>query len=120
MAKATSQKPTRVECRFEQELVDKIDHFKDVESTRLGQNLSRNDFLRLCAEHYIAWIVSDYDVPVATVQRMNQMVDALNGVTSRLATLEDTTYEGFNALMQLRSASHNYLANDPLRVSDED
>lgn len=95
----------RLECRFEADLADKIEYFAQKEG------LSKTDFLEEAAKYYIAYLMGDFDISSPMVQRLNQMLEVMIGVDSRLSGLEDTTRAGLQSIMQL-SRGENYLLTD--------
>lgn len=96
----------RVECRFDEDLRDDIDYY----AKKVG--LSRNEFIAESARYYIKYIQNDFDVPLAMVQRTNQLVDLVASLNGRLDSLEDTTKSGIQSIIQLTRGDNYLLDND--------
>lgn len=74
----------RVTVRMSQQEYDQIKHFANRE------DVSVNQFILNSCEHYQNWILKDFDVPTAMVQRQNQMVESINRLNSTQANLVKT------------------------------
>lgn len=61
----------RISLRVDTDLLDKIKHFS------YKEGISSNQWIEDAINHYINWINDDYDVPTASVQRINQILDLL-------------------------------------------
>lgn len=86
-------------------------HTKDFErmaywSEQYG--MDRTEFLITSMNHYIKWRNQDYDLPTAEIQRLNQMVDAMNNLASRQENLENSVINGFDAILGIFRGD-NYL-----------
>lgn len=62
----------RVSVRMSEETYDKIKHFA------AREDVSVNQFMIDSCQHYINWILTDYDLPSAEIQRLNQIISVLN------------------------------------------
>lgn len=68
-------------------------------STKFG--MDQTEFLLTAMRHYVAWRNQDYDLPTAEVQRLNQMVDAVQNLAVRQEHLEKSVVNGIDALLGL-------------------
>lgn len=93
----------RVSVRMSEETYDKIKHFASKEE------VSVNQFMIDSCLHYINWILTDYDLPRAEIQRLNQITTVLNDLVESsesqnksLRYFMDTFYNvtGSQALLQ--------------------
>lgn len=73
--------------------------------------LSINELLRDAIELYIAYQNKDYDIPSLEIQRLNQLVDSINILSSNVGSLEKVTVAGFDSLISL-TRGDNYLLED--------
>lgn len=73
--------------------------------------MDRTEFLITSMQHYIKWRNQDYDLPTAEVQRLNQLVDAIQNMTASQKSLENSTISGFNAMLGVIRGG-NYLVDD--------
>lgn len=99
----TPSKKQRIEGRYDEKFVAMLDYYAAKES------ISRNEFMEQACRHYIAWVNDDFDVPTASIQRINQMVDMVSVLESRMKSLEHTVGNGIQSIVQL-SRGDNYLA----------
>ena len=75
------------------------------------RQVSINDYVQECIEHKIRFENKDYDLPTLEVQRMNQLIDAINTLSSNVQSLEHITTSGFDSLLGL-TRGDNYLLED--------
>lgn len=73
--------------------------------------MDRTEFLLASMHHYIRWRNQDYDLPTAEVQRLNQMIDAVNNLAVRQESLEKTAISGFNSMLGIIRGD-NYLVDE--------
>lgn len=78
-------------------------------SDRYG--MDRSEFLITAMRHYVKHRNQDYDLPTAEIQRLNQMVDAVNNLAANQEALQTTIVNGFDALMGL-ARGDNYLNDE--------
>jgi len=103
-----SSKPVKKErhnMRMYEEDYQKLVYWSD----RFG--MDRTEFLICAMHHYIKWKNGDYDLPSAEIQRLNQMVDAVNNLAVNQENLQRTIISGFDAMMGIIRGS-NYLVED--------
>lgn len=99
----------RVTLRLDPALYEQVKHFA------AQDDMSVNEFMQASIEHYIDWILHDYDLPAASIKRLNQLVDAQNAVKGSLDALALQTQNGFAGLYGVMSGG-DYLSHD----TDED
>lgn len=75
-------------------------------SERFG--MDRTEFLIAAMHHYIKWRNQDYDLPTAEIQRLNQMVDAMQSLVTNQQNLEQTITNGFDSMLGIIRGD-NYL-----------
>lgn len=73
--------------------------------------MDQTDFLITAMRHYVKWRNQDYDLPTAEVQRLNQMVDAVNNLVSSQGHLEKSVVNGFDAMLGIIRGD-NYLVEE--------
>lgn len=71
-------------------------------------DMDRSEFLMTAMRHYVKHRNQDYDLPTAEIQRLNQMIDAVQNLAQNQASLQTTIVNGFDALMGL-ARGDNYL-----------
>lgn len=101
--KKTNQ--VRVEFKVPFDFLAKLEHFSKQE------NLSRSDFILEACESYINQIVTDFDIPTASVQRINQLVEGMISMENRMESLEKTVDTGLRSFIEL-SRGNNYLLEE--------
>jgi len=70
--------------------------------------MDRTEFLITAMYHYIKWRNQDYELPPMEVQRLNQMVDAIQNLVVNQSNLENTVINGFDAMLGIIRGD-NYL-----------
>lgn len=73
--------------------------------------MDKTEFLVAAMHHYIKWRNQDYDLPTAEIQRLNQMVDAVESLASRQESLESTVVSGLTSMLGIIRGD-NYLVDD--------
>lgn len=74
-------------------------------------NVSINDYLLRAIEHMIKYENKDYDLPVAEVQRLNQLIDLIENLSFNVSNLEKVTVSGFDSLLTLVHGDNDYLVD---------
>lgn len=92
----------RITFRVSEDDVSKIDHYAEREG------LTRSEFMYAAVEYYMKWINSDYDLPRAEIQRLNQLVDGFNSLTKAVENNTNVTLSGFDGMMNIYRGD-NYL-----------
>lgn len=95
----------RVEFRVPSDFFVKLDHFAKKEG------ISRSEFITEACEHYMNQIVTDFNVPVASVQRINQLVEGMTAMERRMFTLENVVDTGLRSIIDL-TKGENYLMDE--------
>ena len=72
--------------------------------------MDRTQFLITAMYHYIKWRNQDYDLPSLEIQRLNQLVDAMQSLVVNQANLENTVMNGFDAMLGIIRGD-NYLVD---------
>lgn len=75
------------------------------------RGMSINEYLFHSLEHMIAWENQDFDVPVAMVQRTNQMVDLVTALRSDVDNLQSEIHSMADSLLNL-TRGDNYLLEE--------
>ena len=75
------------------------------------REMSINGYLLHSIQHMIAWENQDFDVPVAMVQRVNQLVDLVAGLRSDSANLQEEIHSMADSLLNL-TRGDNYLLEE--------
>lgn len=73
-------------------------------------HISATEWLMQAIAHYIDFENKDYDLPPAEIQRLNQLVDATNKLTSQISSLEHVSTSGFQAILRFTHGD-NYLSD---------
>ncbi|MGC6586673.1 hypothetical protein ACPV3A_17100 [Paenibacillus sp. Dod16] len=71
-------------------------------------DMTYTELLMRGARHYVAWRNQDFDLPTAEMQRLNQLIDAMNNMASSNERLSNTVINGFDAMMGIMRGD-NYL-----------
>lgn len=95
----------RKELRVTEDDADKYEHWAE------KNDLSFNEFMQVAANFYIHWQLNDYDVPLATVQRINQLVASQTALSQSMKQMSGTIRDGFEGLYGLMNDG-SYLAHD--------
>lgn len=78
-------------------------------SDRLG--MEQSELLITAMYHYVKWRNGDYDLPTAEIQRLNQMVDAVESLVVSQEHLEKSVVNGFDAMLGIIRGD-NYLVEE--------
>ncbi|MCR6108719.1 hypothetical protein HXA34_20695 [Salipaludibacillus agaradhaerens] len=78
-------------------------------SDRFG--MDQTDFLINAMYHYVKWRNQDYELPTAEIQRLNQMIDAVQNLAVNQQHLEKSVVNGFDAMLGIIRGD-NYLVED--------
>lgn len=110
MAKAASvSESPNTQYRFTAVVDDEMYHNVRYWANKRG--ISVNDLLRDALALYIARANKDYDLPTLEVQRLNQLIDGFNALSSNINSLEKIVTSGFDSLVSL-TRGDNYLLED--------
>lgn len=100
-----SMKPQAMTIRLDPELMANVEYWA------ARKEMSKNEYIVWAVNHAIAWENRDYDLPTAEIQRLNQLVDAMESLSSNVRALEDMTQAGFDSLLGL-TRGDNYLLEE--------
>lgn len=78
------------------------------------KGLTQTEYVQDSIDHMIAWENKDYDLPTAEVARLNQIVDGLYNLSSRVGSLEKVIISGFKSLLGL-TRGDNYLLEEDVK-----
>ena len=65
------------------------------------KGMAINSYVALAIENAIKYENKDYDLPTAEQQRLNQLIDLITSLLTRISSLEDVTISGFESLISL-------------------
>lgn len=74
-------------------------------------DMDRTEFLISAMQHYIKWRNQDYDLPTAEIQRLNQMIDAVDNLAMTTEHMEKSLINGFDSMLGIIRGA-NYLVDD--------
>ena len=106
MNKPTANASTRnrkMSLRLTEDEYDKLNYY----SEKWG--MTKTDIMLESFEHYIRWVNSDYDLPTAMVQKVNQLTDAMNKLKVSNDNLIKSNNSGFETLIGFYRGE-NYLS----------
>lgn len=98
----------KMSLRLTDDEFDLLNHYSD----KWGK--TKTDIMVDSFEHYIRWVNSDYDLPTAEIQRLNQMVDVVDRLIVSQENLERSTITGIESVLGF-VRGENYL-NDSEEV----
>ena len=78
------------------------------------KGLTKTEYVQDAIDHMIMWENKDYDLPTAEVARLNQLVDGLYNLSSRVSSLEKVIISGFESLLGL-TRGDNYLLEEDVK-----
>lgn len=96
----------RLNIRLTPDDMDKLKYWADKHDMKCAE------FLRFCLEEQIKRDNSDYDLPVAEVARLNQLIDVVTTLSSNVKSLESVTVSGFDSLLGLTRGDNYLLEQD--------
>lgn len=73
--------------------------------------ISENEFVSEAIKLKVRHANGDYDLPTAEIQRLNQLIDLIGGMSSNLNNLEQVVVSGFDSLVSL-TRGDNYLLDN--------
>lgn len=74
-------------------------------------DMSINEFIPAMLDRWISIANGDYELPTLEIQRLNQIIDVVAGLSSNIQSLESVTISGFDSLLKLTKGD-NYLLED--------
>lgn len=98
-------KEDRYSMRMYSEDFDKLNYWSE------RYDMDKTEFLVTSMNHYIKWRNGDYDLPNMEIQRLNQMIDAVNNLISTNENIETSVISGFDAMLGIIRGD-NYLVDD--------
>lgn len=100
-----SEKTYKTSLRLTKEQADKLKHFSEREG------ISKNEFIIEAIEYYINFLNHDFNIPDATVERLNQIHELFEIMSSNMENLERTMISGFSTITGLARGG-SYLDED--------
>ncbi|WP_078598345.1 hypothetical protein [Evansella clarkii] len=73
--------------------------------------MDQTEFLINAMYHYVKWQNQDYDLPTAEIQRLNQLIDAIENLSTNQHHLGKSVVNGFDAMLGIIRGD-NYLVED--------
>lgn len=106
MGKTTSasSRNRKMSLRLTEDEYDKLNHYAE------KWDMTKTDIILESFEHYIRWINSDYDLPTAEIQRLNQLIDANSKLTTVVMNLEKMVVSSNESLVGF-VRGENYLSD---------
>ncbi len=83
----------KMSLRLTEDEFDLLNHY----SEKWGK--TKTDIMLESFEHYYRWVNSDYDLPTAEIQRLNQIVDVVNRLVTSQENLERSTISGIESII---------------------
>lgn len=87
------------------------DEYQQLAYWAASKEMSVNEYLKRAIEMQIKFDLKDYPLPELEVQRLNQLVDVITGLSSNMKSLEDVVVSGFTTLTGL-TRGDNYLLDE--------
>lgn len=104
-AEARAQKTDRHSMRLYPQDYDALAYWSE------RFEMDKTELLVTAMYHYIKYRNGDYDLPVAEIQRLNQLTDTVKSLVSSQEALQKTVVSGLDALIGI-SRGENYLVED--------
>lgn len=92
-------------ARVDEEMYQRVQYWAE------KRRCSVNEYLNLSLDHMIRWENQDYELPTLEQQRLNQLINSINALTSDVRCLEHITTNGFKSLIGL-TRGDNYLLDE--------
>ncbi|MBD5585073.1 MAG: hypothetical protein HDQ88_08320 [Clostridia bacterium] len=73
--------------------------------------MTEGEYVQEAVLHMIRWENKDYDLPVAEVRRLNQLIDITTVLSQNVKSLENITVSRFESLLGL-TRGDNYLLEE--------
>lgn len=73
--------------------------------------MTEQEYVQEALNHMIRWENKDYDLPVAEIRRLNQLVDIVTVLSQNVKNLENVIISGFESLLGL-TRGDNYLLEE--------
>lgn len=100
-------KPERVRkwMRLHPDTIEQVSYWRE------KHELTEQEYLALAVEEKVARENGDFDVPVLGVQRLNELIDRVEGLTTSHVNLEKITVAGFESLLGM-TRGDSYLMDE--------
>ena len=100
----SSARNRKMSIRLTEDEYDRLDYYAE----KWGK--TKTDVILEGFEHYIRWVNSDYDLPTAEIQRLNQLIDVINRLVVSQENLEKSTISGIESIIGF-VRGENYLSD---------
>lgn len=107
LAKPTGNNATRnrkMSLRLTEDEYDRLNYYSE------KWDMTKTDVIIESFEHYIRWVNSDYDLPTAEIQRLNQLIDITDRLVVSQENLEKSTISGIESIIGF-VRGENYLGD---------
>ena len=91
-----------------------MDTYERLKYWAARKDLTNTEYIQEAIDYMIAWENKDYDLPTAEIARLNQIVDGLYNLSSRISSLEKVIISGFKSLLGL-TRGDNYLLEEDVK-----
>lgn len=105
--KKSSVKETK-SARASMRLLEEDKAYIDYWAEKFDDIDSSTELMMRAVRHYVAWRNQDFDLPTAEIQRLNQLIDAMENMVSSNDRLANTVTNGFDSMMGMMRGD-NYL-----------
>ena len=99
-----STRNRKMSIRLTEDEYDRLEYY----SEKWGK--TKTDVILEGFEHYTRWVNSDYDLPTAEIQRLNQLIDVINRLVVSQENLEKSTINGIESIIGF-VRGENYLSD---------
>lgn len=96
----------RLTVRLTDKDFDRLSYWADKAS------LSINEFIPVILDRWVDIENGNYELPTLEIQRLNQLVDVVLGLSSNIQSLESVTINGFDSLLKLTKGDNYLLENE--------
>lgn len=93
--------------------------FKDAQYWADKKGMSMSEYLTDALIKQIQHETSDFDVPNLALQRLNQLIETTEVLSSDIESLENMTTKGFNSLIGLTRGNNYLLSQEDTGELDE-
>ncbi|KQY91013.1 hypothetical protein ASD24_24775 [Paenibacillus sp. Root52] len=83
-------------------------------------DMNKTELMMRSVRHYVAWRNQDFDLPTAEMQRLNQLIDAMNNMVSSNERLANTVTNGFDSMMGIMRGENYLLETEDGDLSEEE
>lgn len=99
----------RLTIRIPETQYQRIQYWADLNKLNINEYVQEAIDLKIDHEN------KNYDLPALEIQRLNQLIDAINVLSSNVQSLEHITASGFDSLLGLTRGDNYLMEDDGLR-----